>query len=159
MPRPIPEWKTSRNAAVRAWFESLSPEMQAQVTEAQAGGKARANALRAAREEKERRLVSLTLRGMSLDEVASAMGVDRAGLRKYCTRLGIEPGRKLWRRAPAAWVSIETRDAIDAFAREHGVNSAEIVERILTRTFEDDALKARSLLRRDFLRAIERAAA
>jgi hypothetical protein len=155
MPRPIPEWKASRNAALKAWRDSLAPETRAEMDAAWAAAKANAAARKAAMAERTRLLVSLSLDGLSADEIAAKIGADKRETRRRCAALGIPPakgGKSPMRRIPGGWIAAETREAIDAMAAECGVGAAEIVERVLTYLFEDGAPKARHLLRHDLPR-------
>ena len=116
MPRPIPEWKASRIAALKAWRESLPPETRAEMDEAWERAKANAAIRKAARAERERMLIALTLEGLSADEIAVKLGADKRETRRRCAALGIKGAKPGARRLPETWIKIETRDAIEAVA-------------------------------------------
>jgi hypothetical protein len=149
-----PEWKTSRNAALAAWRETLTPAQLAEYDQAKTDAKAAVAARRAARAERnaareawERRIMGLVFRGQTTEEIAAAIGASNRSVRRCYARLGVERGAAGYRRVPVWWVKLSVRAQIDQVASELGVGVEETIERLLTYAFEEDALHARRLLR------------
>lgn len=109
--------------------------------------------------ERIRLLVSLSLEGLTAEEIAARVGASPRDTRRRCAELGVKGCSPGQRRAPAAWVKAETRAAIDALAAERGASAAEITATLLAFLFEDGAAKARSLLRHAVFRVVDRRAA
>ncbi len=100
-----------------------------------------------------RRLIALALQGATHDEIGKHVGMSGRAVYGRLARLGIEGGGPGRRRLPAAFVSVETRAAIEKVAAERGADVGNVLRDVLTFAFEDDSFHARRLLRTPAKRA------
>ena len=147
------EWMPSRKAALQDWYDSLPEDQKASVDQFRIKAKAESEARRlarlarqAAREARDAQVIGLVLRGQTTDEIAEALNMKPRNVRVVLMRLGIERTTPGYRRIPSGWISVATREQIHKVAAERGMQPTEVIERLLSYAFEENAHHARRLL-------------